>query len=256
MHVLLVAATPYEIVPLRAQIKEEGMSQEGYFLWKGLKIEFLVTGVGQLATAARLSTRLAQGSPEWLINVGVAGSLRQDWELGKVVQVISERPADLGVEEADGRFTDVFEMELWENEQPPFLHGKLHNPAAATFDFLPKAKGITVNKVHGTAKSIAALKQKYPDAEVESMEGAAVFFACLEAKLPFLELRALSNYVEPRNKEGWELGKAINNLTTTSLTLLQSLSESLQESLEAEAKAKEHTLIERLKGRRWKTEED
>lgn len=252
MHLLIVAATPYEVAPLQQHLQEKAEVKKGFFRWKGLKIEFLVTGVGQLATAARLTQRLTRQQPDWVLNLGVAGSYRSDWPLGSVVQVVSERLADLGVEQADGSFSDVFEMELWGQEEAPFLHGKLHNPAAATFSFLPTAQGITVNKVHGHAPSIAALRQKYPDAEVESMEGAAVFFACLEAQLPFLEIRALSNYVEPRNKERWQLAKAIDALNATALELLQSL----QENLEAEAQAKSHTLIERLKGRRWKSEED
>jgi len=48
--------------------------------------------------------------------------------------------------------------------------------------------------------------------QVESMEGAAFFYACLMAEVPFLEIRSISNFVEPRNRDAWDLPLAIGNL--------------------------------------------
>ena len=53
------------------------------------------------------------------------------------------------------------------------------------------------------------------------MEGAAFFYACLLAKIPFLEIRSISNYVEARNRETWNLPLAINNLNQILIEILE-----------------------------------
>jgi futalosine hydrolase len=44
------------------------------------------------------------------------------------------------------------------------------------------------------------------------MEGAAFFYACEEANVAALQVRAISNYVEKRNKENWNMPLAVKNL--------------------------------------------
>ena len=225
MHILLVAATPYEVQPLHERLERDGRrTGRGQYTLQGLHLQFLITGVGTTATTYALTKALTGKKYELVINAGVAGSYRSDWTLGTVVNVVRDRPADLGVEEADGSFTDVFELGLTAGDSPPYtLGGWLHNPAAEAYGFLPTASGATVQRVHGTAKSIAAFRRKYPAADVESMEGAAVAYVCRLEQQAYLQIRALSNYVEPRNRDGWELGLAIKNLTTVLYELLQSL---------------------------------
>jgi futalosine hydrolase len=48
------------------------------------------------------------------------------------------------------------------------------------------------------------------------MEGAAFFYACLQQQgLGFVQIRALSNYVEPRNRAAWQIPQAIEHLGQT-----------------------------------------
>ncbi|MDX1667750.1 MAG: futalosine hydrolase, partial [Saprospiraceae bacterium] len=143
-------------------------------------------------------------------------------QLGDVVQVVSERFADLGVEEADGSFTDLFELGLLEPDQFPFSGGVLKNERAGEFKFLPSVRGLTVNKVHGSSESIARISGKYV-AEIESMEGAAFFYACLQAKINFIEIRSISNYVEPRNRDNWQVELAVQRLNEVLISLLKNL---------------------------------
>jgi futalosine hydrolase len=44
------------------------------------------------------------------------------------------------------------------------------------------------------------------------MEGAALHYVALCEKIPFLQLRAVSNYVGERDKNKWALREAIANL--------------------------------------------
>ena len=45
------------------------------------------------------------------------------------------------------------------------------------------------------------------------MEGAAFFYICSGEKIPFLALRSISNRVEPRNKNNWNIPLALDNLS-------------------------------------------
>jgi futalosine hydrolase len=158
------------------------------------------------------------------LQAGIAGAFDRSLRLADVVNVVSERFADLGVEEADGRMTDLFDLGLCEPDAPPFREGRLWNPEAhSPFEFLPKAHGLTVSKVHGAASSIAALRTRYPDAQVESMEGAAFFYACLLEGVPFLQIRAISNYVEPRNRNAWDLPGAIEELNRVLVEIVETV---------------------------------
>jgi futalosine hydrolase len=85
-----------------------------------------------------------------------------------------------------------------------------------------KVHGITVNTVHGDEDSIDKISTAFK-AEVETMEGAAFFYACRMMDVPCIQLRAISNYVERRNKAAWKLGLAINQLAEETLYLLNEL---------------------------------
>jgi len=45
------------------------------------------------------------------------------------------------------------------------------------------------------------------------MEGAAVFYVCSMEHIPFLQLRAISNRVELRNRRAWKMDLALANLS-------------------------------------------
>ena len=221
MKVLIVSATNFEVQPLYNQLFEH--SKEKLPLQLGeVTVHFFVAGVGLMPTAFTLGKHLTLEQYDLVIQAGIAGSYRRDWELGKVVHVVAERAADVGVEEADGRFTDVFELELTDPNEVPYQKGWLHQPDAASFQFLPQAKGLSVNKVSGTEKSIEQISANYP-ADIENMEGAAFFYACLLSQQPFLSIRSISNYVEVRNRANWNLPLAIQNLNNTLFELLKNL---------------------------------
>ena len=44
------------------------------------------------------------------------------------------------------------------------------------------------------------------------MEGATFFYICAREKIPFLSLRAISNKVEPGNRDAWDIQLALGNL--------------------------------------------
>lgn len=224
MDLLLIAATPFEIAPTLHLLQQTFKpTDQGAYQRGSLVVRPLVSGVGMVATAWQLGQVFARMKPALALQAGVGGALDQQLQPGDVLHIVSERFGDLGVEEKDGRLTDLFELDLLQINTPPFENGRLVNTRAAGNRFLPAAHGLTVNKVHGAAASIAALRHQYPDAQVETMEGAAFFYACLLAEVPFLQIRSISNYVEPRNRAAWELPLAIENLNVVLQSLLESL---------------------------------
>ena len=106
-------------------------------------------------------------------------------------------------------------MDFFDENQFPYQNGRLLNTHSnAVFPQLQDLKmvsAITVNKVLGKESSIEAAKKHFhPD--IESMEGAAVFYSCLMSHQPFAEIRAISNYVEERDKSKWDIPLAVKNL--------------------------------------------
>ncbi|MDX1939402.1 MAG: futalosine hydrolase [Saprospiraceae bacterium] len=209
-NILIVSATAFEIAPLLEYLKKNFIEHEPFHFQKGEKsVAVLITGVGLPLTAYAMGKVLATKRYDLAINAGIAGAFNRELPIGEVVELISERFGDLGVEEADGSFTDIHTLGLIDPNQTPFQNGILQNPNPG--NFLPTVKGFSVNKVHGFEPNIEAIRQRFP-ADVETMEGAAFFYACLIENQKFLAIRAISNYVESRNRENWNIPLAIENL--------------------------------------------
>jgi futalosine hydrolase len=55
------------------------------------------------------------------------------------------------------------------------------------------------------------------------MEGAAFFYACQQVNARCIQIRAVSNYVEKRNRDNWQIGLAIKNLNTFAIDLIDAI---------------------------------
>jgi futalosine hydrolase len=175
-------------------------------------ISFLITGVGMVATAFALGKELSNNRYDLVINLGIAGSFDRTIALGEVVEVIEDTFAELGAED-DEIFLPLDQMGFGEVSFRPSPH-PIFNVRAV--------RGITVNKVHGNDASIEKIIHRL-DPQVESMEGAAVFYACKQFNTQCLQIRAVSNYVEKRNREAWKIGLAVKNLNTFAADLVEKL---------------------------------
>ncbi len=70
---------------------------------------------------------------------------------------------------------------------------------------------MTVNCISSPLQHLQIIKHKY-NPVIESMEGAALHYVCLMENIPFIQLRAVSNFVGERNKEKWKMKEAIKML--------------------------------------------
>lgn len=214
VHVTVAAATALELARLRA-----AWPAGPYHA--ALELEYLVSGVGPVATAVSLVERLAgPRRPDLLLNVGLAGALDRSLALGDVVHVVREEFGDLGAEERDGSFTSAIALGLVDPEAPPFREGRLWCPREPAF--AKTVTGVTCSTVHGEATGIARLRER-TDAQVETMEGAAAMWVAQRRGVAFVQLRAISNYVEPRDRASWRIELALDNLTGAVSSLLSGL---------------------------------
>jgi futalosine hydrolase len=213
MDILLTAATEAEIAPSIEYIAGSWKrTDEGFFDKNGNRVHICITGVGMMATAYHLAKAFSGTKFDLAIQAGICGAFDRSIAIGDVVSVISEQYGDMGAEDGDS-YLDIFEMGLLDKNGFPFVDGKLPNIHADIpgLTDIRKVSGLTVNMVAGNEMTIARLEQTYK-CQVESMEGAAFHYACLPENVPFVQLRAVSNYIERRNKSNWKIGTAIKNL--------------------------------------------
>jgi futalosine hydrolase len=213
MKIIIVAATDMEIDIAKSNLRQN----------KKHEIIFKITGVGMLATAVNLTQIAIEEKPDLIIQAGIAGTFDNKMLLGNVVVIKEEMIGDLGVEE-NGAWKDIFDLNLENENNFPFENGKLINNEISKSNLLslPEVKAITLNEISTNQKRIMQLKEKY-NAVVESMEGAALHYVCCKFKMPFLQIRAVSNYVGERDKTKWKMKEAIENLNESLIKLIDKL---------------------------------
>jgi futalosine hydrolase len=200
MLILIVAATKFEIEPLAARL--------------GNKVDVLVTGAGMVPTAFGIARQLSAHTYDLVINLGIAGSFDRNFNLGDVLEITEDALSELGAQD-DEAFIPIDTLGFGESVFKPTTSLDEVYPGF----YLKKAKAITVNTVHGHEPSIQKI-QKRLNPQLESMEGAAFFYACRQMNVHCMQIRAVSNYVEKRNREAWNIGLAIKNLNTFAIDLV------------------------------------
>ncbi|HPS26880.1 MAG TPA: futalosine hydrolase [Bacteroidales bacterium] len=216
MKILIVSATFAEIQPLLnnlgiAVVKNKNCFHSRIALHE---ISILITGPGMVATAFYLGEINLQNF-DIALNTGIAGSFSKDIAIGELVQVTNDCFAELGADYGEN-FVPLCKLDFSPDLPDPVFdeQGKIINPTTNNnprIKQLKSVKGITVNTINAEAKRIERIKSLF-DPDTESMEGAAFLYACLKKKIPCFQLRSISNYIEPRNLNHWNIPFAIANL--------------------------------------------
>lgn len=215
MKVVITSATEFETKGIKASLNPA--------LKNCLNISFHTSGVGILNATYSLANLVHNEKPDTVIQAGIAGCFDNDIKLGKVVVVKNEFLGDTGVEE-NGEFRDLFDLDLDEESHFPFNQKRLFNPGLSNSNFLnlSEVSGITINEITTRPERIKQLKKKY-DPTIESMEGAPLHYVGLITATPFIQIRAISNYIGERDKTKWQIKTALENLQTTVLEYLNQL---------------------------------
>ena len=217
MQILVVAATRLEVAPLAAAFSCDTAAGQPLVTCAaaGHQVDVLIAGIGMVATAAWCARALAQRRYDFALNLGVCGTFDRSLPLGTVVHVVSDHLAELGAEDGE-HFLTMHDLRLVADAT--FKNSSA--PANSIIDRLPRVAGITVNTVHGSDRSIAAVVQRLTP-QVESMEGAAFMYACTINAVPFAQVRAISNVIEKRNRAAWNLPLAIGNLGEVAIAAIE-----------------------------------
>ena len=210
MRILVVSATEFEVGSLKSEVGSL-KSDSGL---KTLDLELLITGVGMVATAFALGRHLTTNQYDLAINLCIAGSFDRDIALGEVVEVVEDQLSELGAEDGEA-FLPIERLGFGESffKTDTCL-------SSYTNQQLKQVAAITVNTVHGHEASIQKLTGRIQP-QLESMEGAAFFYACKQAGVPCMQIRAVSNYVEKRNRDTWQIGLAIKNLNKFAIRFIE-----------------------------------
>lgn len=194
MKILIIAATKIELDIISSISKN---------IYNTDDCEFICTGIGIVNTTYNLTKKIYFVQPDFILNVGICGSYDSSIRIGSVVSVKNENFADFGIDD-NGKF---IKLNIFNDE---FEKKELICQNAEIFD-LPVVNAVTVNTASGSMENINKLKNIFsPD--IETMEGAAVFYVCMLNNIPFAEIRAVSNMVEPRNRNNWNIEVALKNL--------------------------------------------
>ncbi|MDR2293029.1 MAG: futalosine hydrolase [Prevotellaceae bacterium] len=213
MNVLITAATDVEL----QGIDEKAKAMQNH------NIDLCITGTGCTFTAYTLTKKLQNTKFDLVLNVGIAGSFMKNMPIGTTVIVETEIFGNLGITYPH-KFSTLFDEKFINPNEYPFVNGKLFCKYAKQFNRnnLNLVCGLTVDATSGEENQIAERKKMF-NADIETMEGAAFFYVCLCEKTPFLQIRTISNYIEPRNKNKWNIPLAIENLTNEVFDFLSGL---------------------------------
>lgn len=213
INILITAATKGELSKLRT------------FDIENVNLHFLITGIGIVETTWSLGDYLSKRPlPDIAVNIGIAGSYRNQFPVSSVVLPGSDCFGDMGIDN-NNNFITLFEAGFSDPQKFPYSDGLL--PADEKLLKLaggiwPVVKGITVNTASGSESAIRRIRDKF-DPDIETMEGAAFYYVCRRMGVPAIALRSISNMVEPRDRSAWDIPGAIDKLESASFLLLKKL---------------------------------
>jgi len=218
MRVIITAATNGEWMPSFQKINPAYAGTN-----KRFSVGFHESGIGLLASSVSLMKMFVQETPSLIIQVGIAGCFDKKVPLGEVFAVKDDFAGDIGVME-NKVWKDLFDLKLDKPNDAPYEKKSLPNPWLSQYNLLklPTKKGVTINTISTDKNKIDLYSGRYK-ASLESMEGAALHYIGRDLNIPFIQIRAVSNYVGERNKAKWNMQEAIYNLNETLLQYLDAL---------------------------------
>jgi futalosine hydrolase len=168
-----------------------------------------------VATAFALGNLFHSKSFDLAVNAGIAGSFDPLILPGNLCRVSEDILAEFGAEDGN-TFLKAETIGLGKSQ---FIASPI--TGFNIYEQLQEVKSVTVNKVHGNEESITEFVNRF-NPQIETMEGASFFYACEQAGIPGIQIRSISNMVERRNKDNWQIGLAIKNLNDTLIQLFNS----------------------------------
>ncbi|MGB4654899.1 MAG: futalosine hydrolase [Bacteroidales bacterium] len=218
MKVLIAVADKSEINTFLKKCKCLANSDNEFFScnFNNVDIDILITGVGVIPMAVKTTQKLLTDTYSLAINVGVCGAYNRELPLGEVVVVAENYIPELGYTE-NGIFSSANDLNIIKHNEFPFINSAIRFDTdiykiIPTLINFKQVTSNTVSLMHADTQKALSYRAD-TKADIETMEGASFMYACKCANVPFVEIRAVSNYVEKRDKEKWNMELAIGNLS-------------------------------------------
>ncbi len=173
--------------------------------------DIIVGGIGPAASGAATAAALAAGNYDLALCAGIGGGIGP-LPIGAIAVAAAIVFADLGAETLDG-FLPLGQSCY---EVPPRLAVELADCTGGHLGTI-----LTVATVTGTSATAAARQDRHPDAIAEGMEGAGVAAAASAHAVAYAEIRAISNPVGPRDRDAWQIPRALDALAAAVASIAQ-----------------------------------
>ena len=178
----------------------------------GWRCTLLHTGIGAVNAAHALTCQLEVQLPDLVIQVGIGGAyVPTGLPIRSVVLATEEIYGDVGVVTPEGwKPADEIGIPLVHGDPPHFNRFPLDSQLVSTAAEICGARCgpfVTVSQCSGVQAVGDALHARF-NALCESMEGAAAAHMCTLYDVPFLEVRGISNLVEDRQPNRWDISGA------------------------------------------------
>ena len=175
----------------------------------GWRCTLLHTGIGAVNAAHALTCQLEGQLPDLVIQFGIGGAyVPTGLPIRSVVLATEEIYGDVGVVTPEGwKPADEIGIPLVHGNPPHFNRFPLDSQLVSTATDICGARCgtfVTVSQCSGVQAVGDALHARF-NALCESMEGAAAAHICTLYAVPFLEVRGISNLVEDRQPDRWDI---------------------------------------------------
>lgn len=225
-NILIASATKLEITPFLQSITDADLSEipnPFTIQHKNINITILITGVGGIQTTYYLTRYLsAHPIPDLIIFPGIAGSFNPKFRIGDVVLIKDDLFGDIGAENPQGKFEDLWELNLIHPKQPPFVNRKIVCPHIERFGIAELASGLTVNKVTSTQEKATKIQNHFR-VDIETMENASMYYVAAQFDCLFIGIRTISNFVGVRDKSQWNIPLAVSKLNESLSSMIDVL---------------------------------
>ncbi len=227
-EILLLTATAFEQGQLVERLQEAVRLEVAGRQWfcgrlGDWGVRLVETGMGAVNTAHALTCALQDYRPDWVLQVGMGGAyIGSGLEVGDVAVASEEVYGDVGVRLRQGwKGSEEIGIPLLQKEGESFFNRfSLDGEAVEKVKALlangdwqgatPAVRSgpfVTVQECSG-AEEVGREREQLFGAICENMEGAAAAHLCRLYGVDFIEVRAISNRVEDRDKEKWDLSGA------------------------------------------------
>lgn len=222
MNLILAASFTEEIAETIDYLNKNWEKESFFEYTKGnVKVIPLSMGAGSMNAAFALARQQNIGESNYVINPGVGIAVSRTLDLNRVYLLETDCFGDLGLEEADGSFSDQHDLGWVDPNTFPFLKGILHPKKLVNPTYLPKCSGITVNRVPGTLSNIDNFERKY-HYDMMTLDGAGILYACRMLQLESIQYRVTTRFLEPWQKEPGDFEKALQQLNMRTIDILES----------------------------------